>query len=160
MASYKPIPSLSDAQVSRFWSTVDKGPWPSGCWLWSGVMTERSYGHFFIANGWFRAHRVAWTLARGPIPGGRSLDHLCRNHSCVNPDHLEVVTHEVNVLRGESPTAKNATKTHCAHGHAFTPENTKFNRVKHRICIACRKIILERRMLDRRVQTTSAARAD
>lgn len=146
MAVHKPIPSLSDVQVARFWALVDKSVKSvRGCWTWRGAKSPSGYGKYAIARTDYRAHRVSWTLVNGPIPDGLSLDHLCRNKLCVNPAHLEVVTHTVNVLRGESPTAKNASKTHCHMGHEFTPENTTVNRWNRRVCRACYAARLENR---------------
>ena len=62
---------------------------------------------------------VVYALLVGEIPAGLELDHLCRVRECVNPQHLEAVTHHENMLR-----SREATKTHCKHGHEFTPENT------------------------------------
>lgn len=60
---------------------------------------------------------------KGPVPDGLELDHLCRVHNCVNPAHLEAVTHAENVRRGEAGL-HNPEKTHCPNGHAYTEENT------------------------------------
>lgn len=79
-------------------------------------------------NGYFRltvdevrhyAHRWAYEQAKGPVPEGLVLDHLCRNRWCCNPDHLEPVTNEENILRGESPPAQNARKATCPEGHDY-----------------------------------------
>ena len=95
-----------------------------GCWLWTASLDPYGYGQTTI-NGLHRgAHRVVYQLLVGPIPDGLTSDHRCRVRSCVNPDHMEVVTRGENVLRGEGPPAVNARKTHCIHGHEFTPENT------------------------------------
>jgi hypothetical protein len=65
------------------------------------------------------AHRVIYEYLVGPIPDGLSIDHLCRVRHCVNPAHLEPVTHRENVLRGQAPTAVNGRKTRCKRGHEF-----------------------------------------
>ena len=70
------------------------------------------------------AHRVAYRWFVGEVPYGREIDHLCRVRRCCNPAHLEAVSHQVNVLRGMSPAALNATKTHCPQNHEYTEENT------------------------------------
>jgi hypothetical protein len=95
----------------------------TGCWLWTGSISSGGYGRHW-SNGFKYAHRISWEMSKGLIPGGMTIDHLCRNRACVNPDHMEVVTAIVNTLRGSGPTADNRRKTHCAHGHAYTEENT------------------------------------
>lgn len=110
----------------------------SGCWLWGGTYGYFGYGVFKYSGQKSRpAHRVVYEILRGEIQPGLHLDHLCRNHACVNPDHLEPVTSRVNTLRGVGPSAVNAKKTHCKNGHEFTPENTMF--VDGGRARACRK---------------------
>lgn len=72
----------------------------------------------------YHAHRLAYEIFREPIPNGLVIDHLCKKHDCVNPDHLEPVTNKINILRGTGITAIAALKTHCYLGHEFTTENT------------------------------------
>lgn len=112
----------------RFWAKVNKkGPLWNGtfCWPWIAGKSKAGYGTFYIhippTNIRQRtvAHRLSWTWVNGPIPEDKEIDHLCRNRPCVNPDHLEVVDHRTNVIRGAGPTAKAAAKTHCSHGHPF-----------------------------------------
>lgn len=106
----------------------------SGCWVWIAGMKGDGYGAF----GKTRAHVAAYTLIKGIVPSGLELDHTCRNRACVNPDHLEPVTHQVNVLRGEGVAAKRARQAHCVNGHEFTEENTyRFGR--YRFCRICRR---------------------
>lgn len=69
------------------------------CWEWTGLKNVRGYGRINVAGTMQLAHRATYSALRGPIPEGLELDHLCRNPSCVNPDHLEPVTHAENVRR-------------------------------------------------------------
>ena len=102
-----------------------------GCWLWIRTLSASGYGRY----GHRAAHREVYTRLRGPIPEGLQLDHLCRVRCCVNPDHLEPVTGKENLHR--SPNT-NATKTHCAQGHPFTPENTYLSHYMGKTKRACR----------------------
>ncbi len=86
-----------------------------------------------------RAHRFAFEMARGPVPEGLQLDHLCRVRHCVNPGHLELVTSRVNTLRGTSFSAVNATKTHCPKGHPYSTENTHTDASNKRHCRVCNR---------------------
>jgi HNH endonuclease len=110
----------------------------SECWEWKRGRSE-GYGTIYVKGDHFLVHRVMYELYRGPIPEGRQIDHLCRNRGCGNPSHMEVVTTRVNILRGMSPSAVNARKTHCVHGHEFTAENTKPRRDGSRICRECER---------------------
>lgn len=121
---------------ARFWSYVDLHA-PGGCWNWTGHTSPDGYGILRIQGATRYMPRYSWEKVNGPMPDGLEPDHLCRNRACVNPDHLEPVTHKVNILRGESPTAINARKTRCNRGHEFTPENTYVQRNGGRLCRAC-----------------------
>jgi len=94
----------------------------NGCWEWTGCKIQNGYGRVHTTPSYkvrkmVLAHRAVYELLRGAIPEGMTLDHLCRNRACVNPDHLEPVDLRTNVLRGVGPTAINARKTHCPKGH-------------------------------------------
>ena len=91
----------------------------TGCWLWMKHLTPSGYGVFSVASSTNTgAHRAAWEFYRGPIPEGLVIDHICRVRSCVNPDHLRVVTRRINTLENSlSITALFAKKTHCKNGH-------------------------------------------
>lgn len=125
------------AVIARFWTKVH-APKLTACWEWT-ASRRNGYGQFGVsADAIVPAHRFAYEYLVGPIPEGLVIDHLCRNPACVNPRHLEPVSSGENVLRGESPQACNARKTHCKHGHEFTPENTYVDRGSRRHCKVCR----------------------
>lgn len=72
----------------------------TGCWLWLGAVNEHQYGVRCLPAGKkTKAHRISYEMAKGPIPDGLVIDHLCRMKCCVNPDHLEAVTQSINVTR-------------------------------------------------------------
>ena len=90
------------------------------CWQWTGFISDKGYGIFYLGAEKVNAHRWFYELIVGPIPEGLVIDHLCRNRACVRPAHLEPVTNEENTLRGVGPAAMNAAKTTCQAGHQFT----------------------------------------
>lgn len=144
---------ITSQDVARFWSKVDKSP---TCWLWTDRPNSSGYGLLgFRRELKAYAHRLAVHLTRGPIPAGMELDHICRVRHCVNPDHLEPVTHRTNGLRGIAPAAVNARKTQCIHGHEFSPANTYRNpNTGNRACRECRRLHDAARSPRRRPATT------
>jgi hypothetical protein len=125
-------PSVSQ----RFWAKVNED---GECWVWTGSKIGKGYGQF-TQGGTARqmlAHRWAYEAMVDLIPEGLELDHLCRNKACVNPEHLEPVTHAVNIER--NPNAINNTArlvTNCPQGHEYDEANTRWYRNK-RHCRAC-----------------------
>lgn len=113
---------------------------PDRCWIYRrhrkqaepGRRTRRDYGIAQIEGRRIGAHRVAYQLFVGTIPKGWELDHLCRVPACINPLHLEVVSHSENLRRGLN---RNREKTTCKYGHALTREP----HWKQRRCRTCRK---------------------
>lgn len=95
----------------------------NGCWVWTGYRNRQGYGRVLVNGRVKNAHRVAYLLLVGAIPEGLELDHKCRVRSCTNLEHLELVTHRENCLRGVGVGARNAKKTHCKRGHLLAREN-------------------------------------
>lgn len=121
----------------RFWGKVDlKGPVPASCpalgacFIWTASLSH-DYGIFWDAGRTTLAHIWAWEQVHGALPTDLELHHICLNPTCVNPEHLKVLTHSEHMkLHG-------TLKTHCVHGHPFDDENTYIAPDGRRRCRAC-----------------------
>lgn len=110
----------------RFWSKCIPEPM-SGCWLWTANTDAGGYARIRMNGAMASAHRAAYEVLVAQIPDGLEIDHRCRVRCCVNPTHMEPVTHAENVRRGvlvEITRDRFASQTHCKKGHAFDEENT------------------------------------
>ena len=125
-------------QFVRFLRNAD---WYGSCWIWKGNINADGYGRIKHDGKMRRSHRLLWESLNGPVPAGKQLDHLCRCRHCIRPSHLEVVTSQLNTLRGQGPAAKNAVKTHCKSGHVLEGRNLVIgsdrNGRKRRACREC-----------------------
>jgi hypothetical protein len=117
---------------AKFFQNIEK---TDSCWLWTGGQNGRGYGNFYDGRRMVRAHRFSFKLFRHDIPDELVIDHLCQNKLCVNPDHLDAVTQQVNVARYY---AAKAPKPVCVNGHAMTDNNTYFHD-NRRICKECKR---------------------
>jgi len=95
----------------------------TGCWLWRASLSNKGYGRFRLGKKVITASRAAYLLFRGPIAEGLEPDHLCRVRRCANPDHLELVTHQVNTQRGWNAQPWYVRKLACPHGHPYSGYN-------------------------------------
>lgn len=120
----------------------------SGCWNWTGSKVGRTAkspadrGMFYLGPGHEKTRMLAyrWSYEHfvGPIPDGLQIDHLCRNPTCVNPEHLKPVTARENVRRGTSHIAELMDSTHCPRGHALEGDNLYVGVDGGRRCKRCR----------------------
>jgi HNH endonuclease len=146
---------MTESELARFWPNIYEG---GECWLWITVHDQRGYGTFRLTGQRKKhfAHRLAYEHWIGPIPAGLEIDHLCRTPQCVNPWHLEAVSHQVNIQRAHwTPAVREARRqraanpseaalvkqqaarerlraqrTHCPQGHEYTSENCYWYRRK------------------------------
>ncbi len=126
----------------RFWSKVDFHDDADGCWMWIGARQISGYGQIGsgsrVGRPMLVAHRVAYELLVGPISEGLEIDHLCRNKPCVNPAHLEPVTHEENIQRHHRRV------TTCPNGHQYEIAGFYLDVHGHRRCRICQKERVQR----------------
>lgn len=125
----------------RFWRQVDPCR-TDGCAVWVGYVLPDGYAQFNFEGKTHKAHHFLVGLPSS----GLEWDHLCRVRHCVWPEHLELVTRSENIRRGVAwhhfRDAQLA-KTHCPHGHEYSPENTlrhrKANGSYSRDCRTCKR---------------------
>jgi len=141
----------------RFWEKVGPHDDPHVCWLWlAATVPSRGlrYGYFWDGSRMVYAHRLSYELQYGSIPDGMPVDHVkargCTSTLCVNPAHLEVVTHKENNIRSNSPSALCAKKMCCSQGHPYDKENTRVYHDK-RYCRACNRERLHLRYQEQKV---------
>ena len=112
------------------------------CWVWTGGRTATGYGQINLNDKTERAHVMAMLLRHGhEALAAETVNHLCANRACCNPDHLQFASQHENLLHGDTIAARCAAKTHCVRGHEFSPENTYVRaRERSRGCRECTRI--------------------
>lgn len=124
---------MSDETCLKILSRVDYG---NECWNWQGYIHTDGYGRFRTGRkNWDEvAHRLVYEVLVGDIPDDMTLDHLCLNKSCVNPQHLEVVTQSVNSQRAR---CNRQSLDLCVNGHELDEVNWASQK---RVCLTCHRI--------------------
>jgi len=68
----------------------------SGCWIWKGFKLPSGYAQTKVRTKFktyfVYVHRLSYMFFKGEIPIRRQIHHICRNPSCINPSHLQVIT--------------------------------------------------------------------
>lgn len=142
-------PECPRAIEGRLLSYISIDP-STECWSWTGHVTNGGYGQVKVAGEMRLAHRAAYALWRGPLTPSLTIDHLCRNTRCINPQHLEEVTQRENILRGTGVAAQNIRKTACPQGHPYAGENLRSYRYSGRMIRACRTCTNARNLINLR----------
>lgn len=145
MPDYFTVSHISRKDLARIFSKItisaDRSYNGSPCWEWTGSKVH-GYGNMRWEGKVRRVHRIMYSWIYGPIPhrGAKlEIDHLCKNPSCVNVCHLELVTSQVNCLRSNNLAAQYAPRMHCNYGHEFTEANTILVSRKGAISRKCRQ---------------------
>lgn len=154
-AHKNPLMTLMPTRVNgtpaqRFYAKV-AAPDTQSCCLWLGHTSKRGYGRFRLNGVYVNAHRASYILSIGPLSDELDLDHLChtrdtacpggvtcKHRRCVNPEHLEPVTHSENSKRRGDTASLRKTRTHCRNNHPLDAENVVMNQGKSR-CKTCRR---------------------
>ena len=149
--------NITDTEMQQWLMKNSLEDEKSGCWLWSGYTDKRGRPRItYRKRQGVLVHRVAFELFRRKIPETKEPHHFCENIRCINPWHLEPVTHKRNVLIGSAPTAQNARKTHCIYGHLLVQLKTKRGERGCPICL--QKYHLTYKLI-RKINTDHKARA-
>lgn len=123
----------------------------NGCWIWKGSLQTHGYAYlpWRLYHEKFKTtlgHRIYFMVFRGPIPKGMEIDHLCNVKACVNPYHLEVVTHEENNRRRNAEVDARRKVFPCGHprvgGHTYMKRAGYYKSGKIKLTKVCRPCYL------------------
>lgn len=99
------ISTAKDSMIDRLEAGSVLNP-ETGCKEWTRSRAHNGYGQITVNGRTRQAHRVSWEEKNGPIPNDRYVDHLCHNRSCINVDHLRLVTRYENQANRGSTSSR------------------------------------------------------
>ena len=117
-----------------FYSYVDRD---TGCWEWTSTKNQKGYPRMKIDKVMCGAHRVSYEMFTGPLIDELEMDHICENRGCINPAHIQQISHGDNIRNGARWRHKK--DNHCIHGHKYTEENTQIRADGRKRCATCRR---------------------
>lgn len=123
------------AEARKRWHAIAI-PQENGCIHPRNSPRSDGYVQVMIFGGSIKAHRLAYLAFKGAIFEA-DIDHLCRNPTCFNPDHLQQVSHYENLARGNTNVRPYSQRIECSEGHEFTPANSWISPRGKRFCVAC-----------------------
>lgn len=112
--------------MKRFWEKMRADG--TGCFVWISAINEWGYGRFELNGKNMHAHRIAWTLIRGPIPNGLQVLHSCDSPPCCNVDHLFLGTNADNTADKVSKGRQSSMKGEAHPKAKLTVEQVKIIR--------------------------------
>jgi hypothetical protein len=124
---------LGETAADRFWARVRKEEPPGSHWYHENKPSSNCYVRVMFNGVIQPAHRVAWELVNGPIEEGLEIDHLCKVKTCINPEHLEPVSHAENMSR----ISKLTTLKPCKRGHPASRRKARNDTSYGSYCLDC-----------------------
>lgn len=136
--------SVDEKSLNRFWSKVKKesgvfgidGKYPTECWLWTACVSKKGYGRFRYNKKTFNAHQFIYDAIYQNERSYYDTHHRCYTKNCVNPTHLEKLTH------AKHASIENKNITHCRNGHLWIPENICIMKSGKQECRTCRRLYI------------------
>lgn len=130
----------------RFFDYFELNP-TTGCWLWTGKLNKKGYANFCYG---LQAHRYSYQMFIGPLLKRHDIHHTCKTRHCVNPNHLEQLTHKKHCRT-------DLTKTHCPRGHLYTRTYNEPSGRSYHVCDICNRTKANRWYLNNTARANQTA---
>ena len=112
----------------------------TGCWKYPNL-NSKGYGRIELKGNNTTTHKLLYEYFVGSITNNLNIHHTCGNKWCCNFEHLKLVSssehRKLHMLDPKSIQNIRRQRTHCLHGHKYTPENTRITPKGQRCCKIC-----------------------